>query len=95
MFFYLFFLANNTEDTVVELVEPPAGAKIGERIAVEGFNTAADPAPAVLNAKKKEFSLIKPSLKTNQDKVACYNGIPLLSSAGPCTVKTLADSQLG
>jgi len=87
--------ANNATNTVVEFVEPPKDAKVGERITIAGYINATDPAPVVLNPKKDEFGLIKPDLKTNDEKVACYKGIPLLTSAGPCTSKSLGGAQLG
>jgi len=87
--------ANNTEGTIVELVEPPPTAKIGERIAIEGYNGHTDPVPPVLNPKKKEFQVIKPDLRTNDLCVACYKGIPLLTSVGHCAVATLASAPLG
>ena len=70
----------------VELVEPPSGAAPGERVMVAGF--AAEPV-AVL--KKEAFDSIASGLRTNADRVACYNGAPLQTSQGVCTVKSIAD----
>ena len=44
--------------TQVELVEPPAGAAIGERLVVEGFGGEAD---EQLNPKKKVWEAVSPS----------------------------------
>jgi methionyl-tRNA synthetase len=87
--------ANGNDHSVVELVEPPQGSIVGERIACEGFNTAQDPFPPQLNPKKKEFETYKPDLLTNADCVATYKGIPLSTSAGPCKSKSLANASLG
>jgi aminoacyl tRNA synthase complex-interacting multifunctional protein 1 len=65
-----------------EFVEPPEGALIGERIAVEGFQ--GDPATENQVGKKKILEAILPDLKTNQDGVACYRGIPFMTTAGKC-----------
>ncbi len=49
-------LAASSEDgSRVELVEPPAGAGIGERVGVEGYGGEAD---AVLNPKHKVFEQV-------------------------------------
>jgi len=57
----------------VEVIEPPAGAQIGQNIAVEGFPGTAD---ALLNPKKKIWEQVAPDLKINEDGVATYKGIP-------------------
>lgn len=33
---------------------------------------------------------VSPDLATNAERVACYRGTPLLTSAGPATVKSVA-----
>jgi hypothetical protein len=35
-----------------------------------------------------------PGMKTNADKVACWEGKRFMTSAGPCTVPSLADAPL-
>jgi methionyl-tRNA synthetase len=87
--------ANGNDHSVVELVEPPQGSIVGERIACEGYNTAQDKFPPQLNPKKKEFDTFKPDLLTNADCVATYKGTPLSTSAGPCKSKSLANAALG
>jgi methionyl-tRNA synthetase len=67
----------------VELVEPPAGAAIGECIRVEGYAGEPD---EQLPPKKKIFEAVQPDLATNDARVACYKGVPLMTSSGPCTV---------
>lgn len=81
-------LAASSEDgSRVELVEPPAGAPVGERVMVEGFAGEPD---AVLNPKHKVFEQVHPDLATNGTCVACFRGVPLTTSAGVCTVKSIA-----
>ena len=74
--------ASNEDHTVVDFVAPPAGAKNGEKVTFEGFT--GEPVE-VLVPKKKMFEACAPKLKTNDDGVACYDGIPFATSAGPCT----------
>jgi hypothetical protein len=45
----------------VELVEPPAGAAVGERVGVEGFAGEPD---EQLNPKKKVFEAVSPELSS-------------------------------
>jgi hypothetical protein len=71
---------------VVEFVEPPAGAAVGERIAFTGHEgPAAEPNRV---AKKKIFESVAPGLVVNADCIATWDGIPFMTSAGPCTVRS-------
>ncbi|UYV61887.1 AIMP1 [Cordylochernes scorpioides] len=57
----------------VEILQPPAGAVSGDLVTFEGYPRNPD---AQLNPKKKIFEQVAPDLKTNQDLVATYKGIP-------------------
>jgi len=78
-------LCASTDDKV-EFVVPPTDAAVGERILVEGFE--GDPATENQIGKKKMLDKIFPDLKTNNDGVATYKGIPLMTSAGECRAST-------
>ena len=69
-------------DGTVKFVEPPADAAIGERVMVDGFD--GEPATENQVIKKKMLDAIFPDLKTNASGIACYKGVPLSTSAGPC-----------
>jgi aminoacyl tRNA synthase complex-interacting multifunctional protein 1 len=75
-------LCASGDNGTVKFIEPPDDAKIGERVTVKGF----DGQPATENqiVKKKMLDVIFPDLKTNNDGVASYKGVPLTSSSGPC-----------
>mmetsp|Transcript_6549 Transcript_6549/g.9575 ORF Transcript_6549/g.9575 Transcript_6549/m.9575 type:complete len:797 (-) Transcript_6549:71-2461(-) len=75
-----------SNDDRTEFVEPPADAAVGERIIVEGFE--GDAATENQVGKKKMMDKIFPDLKTNDDGVASYKGIPLMTSAGACKAQT-------
>lgn len=75
--------ASSDESGEVKFVDPPAGAEVGERVFVEGFE--GEPATENQVIKKKMLDAIFPDLKTNDDGVATYKGVPLSTSAGPCT----------
>eukprot|EP01024_Parvocaulis_polyphysoides_P022610 TRINITY_DN20957_c0_g1_i1.p2 TRINITY_DN20957_c0_g1~~TRINITY_DN20957_c0_g1_i1.p2 ORF type:complete len:278 (-),score=65.43 TRINITY_DN20957_c0_g1_i1:318-1151(-) len=79
--------ATSKDGTTVELVEPPEGAKIGEKVFVEGFPGEPD---QQLNPKKKVFESVQPDLATNESKLVCYKGLPLVTSKGPCIVQSIA-----
>ena len=70
--------ASNDDHTKVELVRPPEGATIGERVVFDGYYTEggdgavpqvviAPPAPDNRMAKKKIFEKLAPDLKTDMD----------------------------
>jgi len=85
--------ANNADGTIVELVDPPSGAKPGTKITVEGFAGVPE---KELSPKLKIFETVKPDLKTNAERVACYKGVALKTEDGRvCSVKSLSDAHLG
>ncbi|KAI3430770.1 hypothetical protein D9Q98_009182 [Chlorella vulgaris] len=84
--------ATAPDGSKVELVEPPAGAAIGERLSVEGFDCSQP--DEQLNPKKKVWEAVQPDLATNELRVACYRGLPLLTSAGPATVSSVAGGSI-
>ena len=79
--------ASNADHTEVELVTPPEGAEIGERITFPGFPGEADD---VLNPKKKIWESVQPDLHTDDNLVAQYKDVPFTTSAGICQVKSIA-----
>lgn len=83
--------ADGTE--VVEFVEPPAAAPIGEVVHFEGL-----PPPEPLSAaqvdKKKIFQAAAADLASNADRVATWKGHAFMTSAGPCKAKSIANGIL-
>lgn len=59
----------------VEVLIPPPSAIPGDLVSCEGFPREPE---SILNPKKKIFETCAPDLKTNDDKVACYKGSPLI-----------------
>eukprot|EP00420_Gonyaulax_spinifera_P021645 CAMPEP_0197910652 /NCGR_PEP_ID=MMETSP1439-20131203/71293_1 /TAXON_ID=66791 /ORGANISM="Gonyaulax spinifera, Strain CCMP409" /LENGTH=102 /DNA_ID=CAMNT_0043532331 /DNA_START=23 /DNA_END=331 /DNA_ORIENTATION=- len=78
----------------VELLEVPAAAKIGERIAVDSFEGEPDD---VLQDKtgKAPLEVIKPGLATDAKCEAMYKSSALKTSAGPVKAPTNASSPIG
>jgi hypothetical protein len=86
-------LAATSADGKVELLTPPAGAAVGERITFAGHSAeAASPAQM---SKKKIWDAAAVGLVTEaaaaagaSGPAATYKGIPFMTSAGPVTVPT-------
>uniref|UniRef100_A0A2N9FY19 methionine--tRNA ligase n=1 Tax=Fagus sylvatica TaxID=28930 RepID=A0A2N9FY19_FAGSY len=83
--------ASDSEHTKVELVDPPKSACVGERVTFPGFNGEPDD---VLNPKKKVWETLQVDLNTNTELVACYKDIPFTTSAGVCTVSSIASGSI-
>ena len=76
----------------VEILLPPKGAVPGDRVVCQGF--PGEPEPQ-LNPKKKVFEEVAPDLKTNDQLVATYKGIPLeIPGKGFFTSATLPNVQI-
>lgn len=86
--------ASNEEHTHIELMRPPAGAKIGERVSLEGNPCgdafSQDRQDEIKNKKKVDnIKSFMPLLKTDGSCTATYNGIRMMTSAGHITCQTL------
>mmetsp|Transcript_8341 Transcript_8341/g.10848 ORF Transcript_8341/g.10848 Transcript_8341/m.10848 type:complete len:502 (-) Transcript_8341:269-1774(-) len=76
----------------VELVTPPEGAAVGERVYVDGH--VGEPATAAQVKKKKLMEKVAEDLRTNSDRIACYKGLPILTSAGPLCVGSVENAKI-
>ncbi|KAL4583768.1 hypothetical protein LXL04_008351 [Taraxacum kok-saghyz] len=83
-------LCASTTDKV-ELVEPPVGAVVGERVRFEGFDGEADD---VLNPKKKVWETLQVDLHTDKDLIACFKDLPFTTSAGVCKVSSISNGSI-
>lgn len=90
--------ASNADHSEIELMRPPEGSVVGERIQLEGnpilgepVNSAFEP---VLNPKKKFFERFLPLLKTNDACDGTYNGVRLVTSKGVVKAQTLTNSTI-
>lgn len=72
----------------VEVLIPPNGAVPGDLVECENYPREPE---AILNPKKKIFETCAPDLMTNNEKVACYKGSPLIvPGKGKVVAPTLA-----
>ena len=83
--------ATSKDGNVVELVEPPMGSNVGDRVQVEGFEGQPD---EILNPKKKVWDTVQVDLATNEKLNACYRGIPLSTGHGPCKVASVVGGSI-
>ena len=85
--------AGNAEHTEVQLMRPPAGSKVGDRIQLEGNPIGSAPLPAALektlNPKKKIEGKFLPELTTNDACEGMFHGIRLVTDDGPIICKSL------
>ncbi|KAG6965731.1 hypothetical protein JG688_00007061 [Phytophthora aleatoria] len=71
----------------VQFVEPPADAKVGERVTIA--SESGEPLSAAQIKKQKVLEKVSPDFVTDESCVATYKGEQIMTSAGPCTVKSL------
>jgi len=64
----------------VELVRPPADAKIGEQVTIDGGTSA----PAPVKWLNKKLSKYIKQFSVDDNHTVCFNGKPWMTSAGPC-----------
>ncbi|KAK4404026.1 putative methionine--tRNA ligase [Sesamum angolense] len=83
--------ASNSDHTKVELIEPPQGAAVGERVTFPGFDGLPDD---VLNPKKKVWETVQVDLHTDKEMVARYKDLPFTTSAGVCRVASITEGSI-
>jgi len=81
-------VATAADGKTKELVLPPAEAKVGERIFWKGLEGKAPDVPSVSG---KHFHDIMKTLHTSSSKTVQSGDLDFLTSAGPCTVPTIAN----
>ncbi|KAJ3450368.1 aminoacyl tRNA synthase complex-interacting multifunctional protein [Anaeramoeba flamelloides] len=84
--------ASNSDHTQVEIIEPPQGSKVGERVLIGDLITT-EP-DRLLNPKRKYWRTLQMGLKTNESAVATFDGNPLKTSLGVCKAKSLTNCKI-
>jgi len=79
--------ASNSDHTQVELLDPPSGAKPGDRVFFDGHTGEPD---KELNPKHKIWEQIQPDFTTNADCIAVWKDLPFKTSTGILKVKGIA-----
>ncbi len=91
--------AKSSDGEVVELLSPPEGSKIGERIFLEGYQSYAELRDGIVwDANKikkfKVWEAVAPGLSTNENGIANWNGNVLQTSVGSLLPATLKNSAI-
>lgn len=86
-------LAAKAEDgSKVELVTPPEGAKIGDRVFIDGLTGEASTSAQM--KKRKTWEGVAKELKTGEGGVATWQGKAIQTDAGPCKAATLVGAPI-
>lgn len=81
-----------SSEAQVELIEPPTGAVLGERVSIGDLVGEAD---AVLNSKKNPWEAVCEHFRTAPDApIAMFKDIPLMTSAGVCRAASLVATKI-
>lgn len=75
----------------VELIKPPAGALVGERVFIKGLSGESLPPT---QAKKKTWEAVAKTLQTGEggcSGVATWEGKVIQTTAGPCKAPSLVN----
>jgi methionine--tRNA ligase beta chain len=81
-------LAAKAEDgSKVELVTPPEGSSIGERVFIEGLS--GEPSSSAQVKKRKIWDSVAKGLKTGDNGVATWDGKEIKTSQGVCAAASL------
>ena len=84
--------AKSADGETVELVTPPADAKIGEKVYIDGLS--GEPWTASRVSNKKVFPAVAVTLKVNSDGQLTWNDELVQTSVGPCSVPTVRDAMV-
>jgi len=79
----------------VELMQPPAGAKVGERVMVEGVEMLEPDDKLNEKTGKNPWVALAPGCLTNSSRQGTYNGAVWMTSAGPVTCKSAVGGTVG
>ena len=87
--------AKSSDGKKVELISPPAGAVIGEKLVIKGLTN--DPWPASKVKKMKVWEAMVEDLKTDENCNLCWKGQIITSEIGDkeFTSHSIASSQVG
>lgn len=73
--------AKNPEKGVVELIDVPESANVGDRLLPKGMADTWAPADPSIVKKSAIWEEVAKELRSNTDRVACYAGVPLVTAA--------------
>lgn len=95
--FAMVMCAKSEDGSTVELMRPPAGAQVGERLYLEGQDpTAQGQGDKNMNIRKKNspWGAFSAGLKTTAGKEMAFNGRCFVTSAGKVVSSTLPNAMI-
>ncbi|KAF9359432.1 hypothetical protein BGX26_012332 [Mortierella sp. AD094] len=85
---------SSADDSVVELLQPPAGLEAGDLIEFEGYGQADRSSPEKLNPKHLIFEKVSEDFKISPNGHALYKDLQFTTKAGPVTLKSLKEGRI-
>ncbi|KAF9917971.1 hypothetical protein BX616_010720 [Lobosporangium transversale] len=85
---------SSADDSVVELLQPPAGLEAGDVIEFEGFAQADRTSQEKLNPKHLIFEKVSEDFKISPEGIALYKDLQFSTKAGPVTLKSLKEGRI-
>ncbi|KAG0204097.1 hypothetical protein BGX28_003858 [Mortierella sp. GBA30] len=85
---------SSLDDSVVELLQPPAGLEAGDLIQFDGFAQADRTSPEKLNPKHLIFEKVSAEFTISASGLALYKELEFKTKAGPVSVKTLKEGRI-
>ncbi|KAI8358226.1 tRNA synthetases class I-domain-containing protein [Mortierella sp. GBAus27b] len=85
---------SSPDDSVIELLQPPAGLEAGDLIEFEGYGQADRSSPEKLNPKHLIFEKVSEDFKISADGLALYKDLQFKTKAGPVTLKSLKEGRI-
>lgn len=84
----------NSDRSKIEILRPPQGSKVGDRVTLEDCPPENSEAPPIMNPKKKLLPKMLPFFVTDSDKFAKYNGIKWTLPAGLVKTDTISNGTI-
>lgn len=87
--------ASNADRTIVELVQPPAGAQPGDRVTIAGVDVSAYQPDSVIDGKKEDtaWTRLRDAMRTTEH-IATLSGQPLLVNGQTLKAPTVANGTI-
>lgn len=84
---------SSADNKQVVLLSPPENSIIGERLLLEGVEWQGM-TDAVLKPKQKIFEQVVAHLKTDENGIASYKGVPFITSKGGKVTGEIKNAQI-